>query len=251
MNRTDRLMGIINLIQSKKFVSAETVAAHYDISLRTVYRDLKAINEIGVPISFEKGKGYFILKSYFLPPVSLTVEEANALALMEPIVQRFADRSIQQHYATALQKIKLVLNPHQREQLEAIQAHTAHYLPEVFTHYLPNTHYLTTIQKAIIDRTILRIDYENLRGEQRRREVEPIGLIFYSLNWHLIAWCHLRKEYRDFRTSRILRLQPTIMPFRKSDHISLKAYLEDLEDVFMQEKWPHETAPHQNGNYLE
>lgn len=238
MNRTDRLMGIINLIQSKKFIPIDRIAEHFEISVRTAYRDLKAINEIGVPISFEKDKGYFILDSYFLPPVSLSVEEANALALVAPIVQRFADRSIQQHFDSALNKIKMVLSAVQREQLEAIQGHTAHYLPEVFTHLLPNTHYLTTIQKAIIDRTILRMDYENNEGEQSSREVEPIGLAFYSLNWHLIAWCHLREAYRDFRTSRILDLKSTIVPFRKSDHPALSEYLREMEDVFMREHWP-------------
>ncbi|PHN04712.1 helix-turn-helix transcriptional regulator [Flavilitoribacter nigricans] len=242
MNRTDRLMGIINLIQSKKYISADRIAEHYTISVRTVYRDLKAINEIGVPISFEKDKGYFILDSYFLPPVSLSMEEANALALMEPIVQRFADRSIQQHFDTALNKIKMVLSTTQREQLEEIQQHTAHYLPEVFTQYIPNTYYLTTIQKAIIERTVLKIDYENNQGEKSSREVEPIGLTFYSLNWHLIGWCHLRQDYRDFRTSRILQLKSTIIPFRKSDHLSLHEYLRDLEEVFMKEQWPKESS---------
>lgn len=240
MNRTDRLMGIITLIQSRKFVTAEEIAEHYGISVRTVYRDLKAINEIGVPLSFEKDRGYFIISSYFLPPVSLSMEEANALALMEPIVQRFADRSIQQHFATALSKIKMVLGHKERQQLEQIQAHTAHYLPEVFTHLLPNTQYLTTIQTAIVNKTILRIHYENNEGEETEREVEPIGLTFYSLNWHLIAWCHLRRDYRDFRTSRIRQLYSTIIPFRKTDHRSLNDYLREMEDIFMREQWREE-----------
>lgn len=242
MNRTDRLMGIINLIQARKFVTAKRIAEHYSISVRTVYRDLKAINEIGVPISFEKDKGYFILDSYFLPPVSLSMEEANALALVEPIVQRFADLSIQQHFDTALQKIKMVLSTAQREQLEQIQQHTAHYLPQVFNHYMPNTFHLTAIQKAIMERTILRLNYENNAGERSHREVEPIGLAFYSLNWHLIAWCHLRKAYRDFRTTRILDLKSTIIPFRKTDHPSLNDYLREMEDTFMKEQWPAERS---------
>lgn len=237
MNRTDRLMGIITLIQSRKFVTATALAEHFSISERTVYRDLRAINEIGVPVSFEKGKGYFILSSYFLPPVSLTVEEANALALMEPIVQRFADKSIQDHFDTALNKIKMVLSPSQRENLEITQSHTAHYLPQVFSHYLPNTYYLTTIQKAIIDRTVVQLEYENNQGEQSSREVEPIGLTFYSLNWHMIAWCHLRGGYRDFRTSRILSLRGTLKPFQKQEHIGLHEYLQQVEERFMSENW--------------
>jgi predicted DNA-binding transcriptional regulator YafY len=230
MNRTDRLMGIVALLQSKKYLTAEAIAERYRISVRTVFRDLRAMAEIGVPIAFEPGQGYYIVNGYFLPPVSLSMEEANALALMEPIVLRFADRSIQQHFETALTKIKLVLSKAQREKLEQTQAQTAHFLPEIYQHLLPETSFLSPIQNAINNQVILRLDYENAEGDRSRREVEAIGLTFYSLNWHLIAWCHLRQEYRDFRISRIKHLTATMMPFRKTDHLSLHAFLKQLEN---------------------
>lgn len=229
MTRTDRLMGIVAFLQSKKQATVEAIAARYNISVRTVFRDLRAMAEIGVPISFEAGKGYSIANGYFLPPVSLSMEEANALALMEPIVLRFADRSIQQHFETALAKIKLVLSRGQREMLEQTQAQTSHFLPEIYEHLLPDTHYLSTIQNAINQQTILRIEYENINDELSSRELEPIGLTFYSLNWHLIAWCHLRGDYRDFRISRIRNLQASLMPFRKTEHLSLQEYLQEKE----------------------
>ena len=98
MNRIDRLMGIITHLQAKKHLTVVQIAEQFDISERTVFRDLKAIGEIGVPVNFEEGKGYFVGNGYFLPPVSLTVEEANALSLAEPLVVRFADKSIQEHF---------------------------------------------------------------------------------------------------------------------------------------------------------
>ncbi len=229
MNRTDRLMGIVALLQSKKYATAEAIAERYHISVRTVFRDLRAMGEIGVPIGFEPGQGYFIVNGYFLQPVSLSMEEANALALMEPIVLRFADRSIQQHFETALAKIKLVLGKVQREKLEQTQAQTAHYLPEIYQHRLPDTSFLSPIQNALNNQTILRIEYENAQNESTSREVEPIGLTFYSLNWHMIAWCHLRHEYRDFRVSRIRDLKTSLMPFRKTDHLSLNEFLKEME----------------------
>lgn len=222
-------MGIVALLQSKKHVTAEAIAERYNISVRTVFRDLRAMGEIGVPIGFEPGQGYFIANGYFLPPVSLTMEEANALALMEPIALRFADRSIHQHFETALAKIKMVLDRSQREKLEQTQAQTSHYLPDIYTQFLPNTEYLSPIQNAINNRLILRIEYENAQGEPSKREVEAIGLTFYSLNWHLIGWCHLRNEYRDFRVSRIVSLKPTMMPFRKTDHVTLHEFLINIE----------------------
>lgn len=235
MNRVDRLMGIVTALQSKKYMTAEAIAAHFNTSVRTVFRDLRAMGEIGVPVGFEAGKGYFITEGYFLPPVSLTMEEANTLALLEPLVTRFSDKSTRQHFGTALSKIKMVLGNLQRKNFEQIQAQTAHFIPEIYAHMLPDTSYLTTIQNAIVGKTILRIEYETSGGETSTREVEPIGLTFYSLNWHLIAWCHLRNDYRDFRTSRIRRLAATMMPFLKTDHIALAEYLKIMEEMVMRE----------------
>ena len=96
MNRIDRLMGIITQLQSKKHLTIPQISEQFSISERTVFRDLKAIGEIGVPVFFEPDKGYSVGKGFFLPPISLTVEEGNALSLAEPLVVRFADKSIQQ-----------------------------------------------------------------------------------------------------------------------------------------------------------
>jgi predicted DNA-binding transcriptional regulator YafY len=229
MNRIDRLMGIITHLQAKKQVTLQHIAEHFDISERTVFRDLKAIGEIGVPITFEADKGYSVEKGYFLPPVSLTVEEANALSLAEPLVVRFADKSIQQHFGTALMKIKMVLGRSQQEKMGITQASAAHFVPDQYAHLMPSTDYLTPLQNAIINQNIVRIEYLNLNEYRSERAIEPIGLTFYSLNWHLIAWCHEKNAYRDFRTSRIQNLNVTIQQFRKKDHIGLNEYLQQIQ----------------------
>jgi predicted DNA-binding transcriptional regulator YafY len=235
MNRIDRLMGIITLLQNKKFCTAPQIAGHFDISERTFFRDLRALNELQVPVGFEPGKGYYIVGGYFLPPISLTAEEANALALTEPLVIRFADKHVAKHVGTALTKIKMALSGPQRDSLENIQSKTAHYVPEEFAHMLPDNNFLSEIQYAIIQKVVLQVAYSNAQDETSDREVEPIGLTFYSLNWHLIGWCHLRKDYRDFRISRIRSLKATIKPFQKTDHIELDAYLANLNYVVKQE----------------
>lgn len=230
MNRTDRLMGIVAHLQAKRYQTIEQLADHFGRSVRTMYRDLRAIHEIGVPVGFEAGRGYYIMDGYFLPPVTLSAEEANALAFIEPLVVRFADKSVLKYYGQALAKIKQVLGKQQRRTLEYFQDQVAHYIPDAYAHLLPSTDYLATIQQAIIEGRILRIGYTNQKEETSLREVEPIGLTFYSLNWHLIAWCHLRGEYRDFRTSRITSLQITLEPFRISGHITLNDYLREMRN---------------------
>ncbi|HTN18244.1 MAG TPA: HTH domain-containing protein, partial [Chitinophagaceae bacterium] len=108
MNRIDRLFSILTFLQSKKYVPAEQIAEKFSISVRTVYRDIKALCESGIPVSFEASRGYFIVQGYFLSPVAFTTEEANALLLMENLAMGFSDRSIQQHYSAALRKVKSV-----------------------------------------------------------------------------------------------------------------------------------------------
>jgi predicted DNA-binding transcriptional regulator YafY len=225
MNRIDRLFGILTFLQSKKYVPAEKIAEKFGISIRTVYRDIKALGEQGVPVSFETNRGYFIVQGYFIPPVSFTSEEANALLLMETMVKGFADKSISRHYSSALNKVKAVLRSQQKEKLEFLNNNIHFHLPECFKN---DFEYLSLLQHAIASRTVMQIDYKNNKHEVSKRLVEPIGLIFYAFGWHIIAWCHTRKEYRDFKVTRILKISNTEQPFTKPDHIVLKDYLETL-----------------------
>lgn len=225
MNRIDRLFGILTLLQSKKYITAEKIADKFDISIRTVYRDIKALGESGIPVSFEAGKGYFIVQGFFLPPIAFSNEEANALVLIEHLVKGFTDNSIQKHYSTALNKVRAVLGDAQQEKLEQLSQTTKTQLPACFGQ---NNDYLSCIQEAISSKQMLHIHYSNKASEISQRKVEPIGLIFYALSWHMIAWCHLRNEYRDFRVSRISQLNKTTSSFLKEKHIPLQEYMQQL-----------------------
>ena len=225
MNRIDRLFGIMTLLQTKKYVTAEQISEHFSISVRTVYRDIKALGEQGVPLSFEPHKGYFIVQGYFLPPVSFSSEEANALLLMERMVYGFSDKSIQTHYSTALNKVKAVLRGQQKEDLEFLNNHIKLQLPACINH---DFEYLSVLQKAISSKTVVELAYKNNKEESSKRLIEPLGLVFYAFSWHLIAWCHLRLEYRDFKISRIIAMQSTSLPFEKADHMALNDYMKLL-----------------------
>jgi predicted DNA-binding transcriptional regulator YafY len=225
MNRIDRLLGMLTQLQSKKYVTAEKLADKFNISVRTVYRDVKALGELGIPVSFEQHKGYFIMQGYFLPPVSFTTEEANALLLTEALVQGFADKSIQTHYANVLTKIKAVLRTSQKEKVEDLTRNIKLQVPSCFQQ---DYEYLSSIQDAIAVKCMLDMEYKTKNGATTRRQVEPIGLVFYALNWHLIAWCHKRQEYRDFKVSNIQQLKKMDIAFKKKDHMPLDEYMKLL-----------------------
>ena len=222
MNRIDRLFGILTFLQSKRYVTAEKISEKFNISVRTVYRDVKALCEQGIPVGFEPHKGYFVTQGFFLPPVSFSTEEANALLLIEGIVNGFTDRSIQTHYATALNKVKAVLPNKQKETLEFLNKNIKTQLPACFKN---DFDYLSTLQQIISIKKIIILEYTNNKSEISKREVEPIGLIFYAMSWHLIAWCHKRNEYRDFKVSRILKITNTEVPFTKTEHMPMSDYM--------------------------
>ena len=225
MNRIDRLFGILTLLQSKKYVTGEKIAEKFKISVRSVYRDIKALNEQGIPVSFEPYRGYFIVNGYFLQPVSFSTEEANALLLMESIVSGFADKSIHTHYSNALTKVKSVLRSSQKDSIEFLANNIKFQAPPCF---IQHAEYLATIQQAIAQRRVVEIEYTNVQKEMSRRKAEPIGLVFYAFNWHLIGWCHLKKDYRDFRVSRILALRCTSEDFTQKKHMGMNEYMKQI-----------------------
>lgn len=224
MNRIDRLFGITTLLQGRKYTSAEQLAEQFGISVRTVYRDIRALGEQGIPISFEVGRGYFLVQGFFLPPVSFSAEEANAL-LLESLGATLADHSIRPHVAAALQKIKAVLRGPDQDRLAHLASGIRLHVPE---YQEGNTQYLATIQSAIANRHVLELDYRDKSGGSSQRRVEPIGLVFYNFTWHLIGWCQLRRGYRDFRVSRVRRLTETTSAFTNQALLSLADYLTSL-----------------------
>ncbi|MCC6701118.1 MAG: YafY family transcriptional regulator [Fluviicola sp.] len=221
MNRVDRLFGIVTLLQSRKYVTAEHISKQFDISIRTVYRDIKAVGEAGIPVSFEPNKGYFIVSGYFTPPVAFSLEEANALLLSQSLVNGFGDKSIQTYFDQALTKIRAVLKQVDKEKMEQLDQRIKLQLPK---RLVPEFDYITVIQEAILEQKQLHLAYKNIAEEVSERMIEPIGLIFYAFSWHVIAFCHLRKEYRDFKIDRIQQLTESQKAFEIKQHMQLNDY---------------------------
>ena len=109
MNRIDRLAAILIQLQSRSLVKAQDIATKFSISLRTVYRDVKALEEAGVPVIGEAGSGYRLMEGYKLPPVMFNMDEATALLTASKLVQSKTDAGISKHYTAALDKIRAIL----------------------------------------------------------------------------------------------------------------------------------------------
>jgi len=224
MNRIDRVSAILIHLQSKKWVTAGEIANRFEISLRTVYRDLKALEEAGVPIGAEAGKGYYLVDGYRLPPVMFTREEAGAMLMAEKMVEKFTDNSINQNYQSAMYKIKSVLPDTEKQFISDLHQNIeVFYTPSIES---PNN-FISVIQQALANSQLLTIEYlSNSKDELTCRELESLGLCFYSFSWHLIAYCRLRNEYRDFRLDRIKTLVLNPGKFHQREKITIRGYFQ-------------------------
>lgn len=225
MNRLDRLFAILVLLQSKKFVTAERISEKFQISVRTVYRDIKALTASGIPISYEATRGYFIVSGFFLSPVAFSMEESSALLLMEKMVRALADKATAIQYTNAMTKIRAVMKGNQLELLDVLDESTQLQFQDIWQ---LQENFIPKVQQAIAHKKQLEISYKDKSEQQSVRLIEPIGLIFYAFGWHVIAWCHLRQDYRDFKLNRILSMKEPGGGFEKTDHLPVSHFMDNL-----------------------
>ena len=220
-------MATVVYLQGRRVTRAEDMAAHFEISVRTMYRDLAALGEAGIPIMAEAGVGYCLVKGYHLPPVMFTAEEAGALFMGGKLVEQLTDASLRKQMESALLKIRSVLPRERQDHLDRLERSTAVMGKHSVAVARMASEALIPIQQALAERRVLALDY--LGGERReltRRQVEPLGLIYYADNWHLIAHCRLRRDFRDFRSDRICSLRLLNEVFTGHTDFSLSEYLE-------------------------
>jgi predicted DNA-binding transcriptional regulator YafY len=210
------------LLQSRRVVTAAEMATYFEVTERTIYRDLAALAEGGVPILGEAGVGYSLMRGYRLPPVMFSSEEAAALVTGGMLAEQMTDQSVRGPMRTALVKLTAILpaelqcRTHRLRDVMSVQSR------KPASGVVP----LSRVQAATADRQLLRLTYkDDTRGETVDRDVEPLGLVYYLQEWHLIAWCRLQNAVRDFRVDRITHCEtlPELLPKRAD--FDLQAYL--------------------------
>lgn len=223
MNRLDRLTSILIQLQSKRLTTAREIAARFDVTKRTIYRDIQTLRQAGVPIGEEEGKGYFLVEGYRLPPVMFTMEEARALVTTSKILNYHAEDSLKQNYEAALLKIKAVLSLNDKDKLEFLNSRIGFQKP-----WAPKSLYLDHIQQSITESEKLKIKYQAREKEQiTERIIHPYAVYFSGAVWSTIAFCELRLEIREFRLDRIKELELQHSHFKPDKSFSIENYLEE------------------------
>jgi predicted DNA-binding transcriptional regulator YafY len=201
--RLSRLTAILTQLQSKRIITANKLAERHNVSVRTIYRDIRTLEKSGIPIITEAGKGYSIMEGYHLPPVLFTEDEANALITIEQLAIKNKDLSFVENISGAIEKIKAILRYSQKgnADLLADRIYFSGNNNEVKT-----SNNLMQIQSAITRYKVLTIDYLSSKNEHTSRNIEPFAIYSIHGNFLLIAFCQLRKDFRNFRIDNITSL---------------------------------------------
>ncbi|MEC4113164.1 helix-turn-helix transcriptional regulator [Myroides pelagicus] len=220
--RLVRLSSILTQLQSRQLVTAAALSERHGVSIRTIYRDIRTLEQSGVPIVVEEGKGYRISEGYTLPPVSFTQEEVNALITVEQLILQNSDLSLVAQYSSAIEKVKATFKHSQKEKIELlanrIQVRSSVIQGE-------SSSLLMQLQSAIVNYRVVNISYFSLEHSSTIRCIEPFALYTTQNNWILIAYCQLRFAFRAFRLDRIQSLSCTPNVFEPHD-MTLQQYME-------------------------
>lgn len=202
--RLSRLTAILTQLQTKRLVTATQLADKFKVSIRTIYRDIRALEQAGVPVVTEEGKGYSLMDGYKIPPVMFTESQANALILAEQLVLKNKDTSFINDYLEAVDKVKAVLRQTEKDKANLLADRTRF---EQNVNRQRTSNNLSLLQNALTNFCLTRIAYTNEANQETTRLIEPFALVSTTENWLLIAWCRLREEFRYFRLDRIAKTE--------------------------------------------
>lgn len=226
-SRLSRLTAILLQLQSGRLVTATTLAARFDVSVRTIYRDIRALEQSGVPVITEEGKGYLLMEGYRIPPVTFSEREANALITAEQFVLKNKDASFIQDYTDAIAKIKSVLRDTTKDGANLLSDRIA--IAQNSSHDR-TSNYLSALQLALTNFNLVLLSYQKAAGEEiSERMIEPFAMLTVNENWLLLAFCRLRKEFRFFRLDRIKNIQVQSSCF-EPHNMTLQEYFDKQPD---------------------
>lgn len=213
LKKLDRVTAILTQLQSKPVVRAQDLAEKFDVSIRTIYRDVKTLENAGIPIVGEAGNGYSLMDGYKLPPVMFTKEEVLSFITAEKLMQKFSHQSLGSHYQTAMEKVRSVLRYSDRNLIQNIEKQIDVY--NFYNHKPEDSlkNVIPIILESIAEKTQLNIQYQTVDSRVTDRTIEAVGIFFEFNFWYIMAYCTLRNDFRQFRIDRIQQISKTQTPF--------------------------------------
>lgn len=220
--RLSRLTAILTQLQSKRIITANQLAERHNVSIRTIYRDIRTLEKSGIPIITEEGKGYSIIEGYHLPPVRFTEDEANALVTIEQLAIKNKDSSFVENTSSGIEKIKAILRYSQKGNADLLGDRI--YFSGNNSEEKTSSN-LMQIQSAITQYKVLTMDYLSSDNKRTTRNIEPFAIYSIHGDFLLIAYCRLRDDFRHFRIDLIEKLITKNETF-SPHNMTIKEYFE-------------------------
>lgn len=218
MRRAERLFRLVNEMRSRDVCRAEDLAEYFEVSVRTVYRDIAHLQGSGLPIEGEAGVGYLLRPGFDLPAMTFTFEQLDALAMGLSFVEVAGDKSLSEAAKEVRSKIQASLPDPDKRDLENAPLFAAR-------RYGRAAPMLKTIRRAIRENNILNLEYRDADEALTVRQVRPLAVWAFTEGWLFAGWCELRKDFRAFRLDRISALEETGERFSDQPGENLQAYL--------------------------
>ncbi len=203
--KLDRLLSIVIMLLNRERIQAKDLADHFDVSIRTIYRDIDTINNAGIPIVTHQGNkgGLGIVDSYKIDRQVLTLQDmVSMLSVLKGMNSTFKDRQLQD----AIEKIDALVPENKQEYVK-------NHVDQVIIDVMPwetsvgQKKDMLLLQQAIANNRLIKFSYRDGNGKKSARTVEPMTMIFKATAWYLFAYCTLRNDFRLFRLTRIKRLE--------------------------------------------
>lgn len=218
MRRAERLFRLVNELRSRGVTRAEDLATYFEISVRTVYRDIAHLQASGLPIEGEAGVGYLLRPGFDLPALTFTYEQLDALAMGLSFVEAAGDASLSQAAREVRGKLQASLPASAERKLE----HAPLFASRRDGRAPP---LLKIVRRAVRDARVLRLRYGDAEGKSSERRVRPLAIWAFTDGWLFAGWCELRADFRAFRLDRIATIEETGEHFPDTPEQNLQAYL--------------------------
>ena len=218
MRRAERLFRLVNELRSRGVSRAEDLAAYFEISARTVYRDIAHLQASGLPIEGEAGVGYILRPGFDLPAMTFTFEQIDALAMGLSFVEVAGDTSLSEAAREVRAKLQASLPEPDKRKLENAPLFASRRQGRAAP-------LLKTVRRAIRDAEILCLNYGDAEGNTSDRRVRPLAIWAFTDGWLFVGWCELRQDFRAFRLDRISSIEATGERFADDPGKNLAAYL--------------------------
>lgn len=218
MRRAERLFRLVSELRLRSISRAEDLAAHLEVSIRTVYRDIAHLQASGLPIEGEAGVGYLLRPGFDLPPLTFTFEQLDALAIGLSFVEVAGDASLAQAARETRAKLQAALPQPDQRKLERAPLFASRRDGRAAP-------VLKIVRRAVREAKVLHLHYEGADGTSSARRVRPLAIWAFTEGWLVAGWCELRQDFRAFRIDRILQAEETGDSFTDDPGRNLEAYL--------------------------